>query len=83
MAMENTQFETLIEQVRDLHRVADEITRSPRFENHVRARLNWSRDVPQVPSDQRNLADAVVDALGTPRLSSAQSARLHKAFFGR
>ncbi|HEU5010346.1 MAG TPA: hypothetical protein VFT33_06600 [Gaiellaceae bacterium] len=83
MAIEEPQFESLLEQVRDLHRVADQLTRSPRLDEHIQARLSWSRDVPPVPSDQRVLADAVVEALESPRLSSAQSRRLRNAFFGR
>ena len=83
MAIEEPRFESLLEQVRDLHRVADELTRSPRLNEHIQARLSWSREVPSVPSDQRELADAVVEALESPRLSSVQSRRLRNAFFGR
>ena len=83
VAIDEPQFDSLLEQVRDLHRIADELTRSPRLNEHIQARLNWSRDVPSVPSDQRDLADAVVDALAAPRLSSTQARRLRNAFFGR
>jgi hypothetical protein len=83
MALDEKRFESLHEQVRELHRLADELTRSPRLRQHVRARLYWSRDVPSVPADQVKLADEVVDALATPRLSSSQSRRLHRAFFDR
>jgi hypothetical protein len=83
MAVDDEHFESLLEQVRDLHRRADELTRSPRLHDHIRARLSWSREVPSVPSDQRELADEAVDALASPRLSSVQSRRLQKAFFGR
>ena len=83
MAIDEPQFDSLLEQVRDLHRIADELTRSPRLNEHIQARLSWSRDVPSVPSDQRDLADAVVDALAAPRLSSTQARRLRSAFFGR
>ena len=83
MAVDEEHFESLLEQVRDLHRRADELTRSPRLHDHIRARLSWSREVPSVPSDQRELADEAVDALASPRLSSVQSRRLQKTFFGR
>jgi hypothetical protein len=83
MAVDDEHFESLLEQVRDLHRRADELTRSPRLHEHIRARLSWSREVPSVPSDQRELADEAVDALASPRLSSVQSRRLQKTFFGR
>jgi uncharacterized protein Yka (UPF0111/DUF47 family) len=83
MAVDDEQFESLLEQVRDLHRRADELTRSPRLHDHIRARLSWSREVPSVPSEQRELADEAVDALASPRLSSVQSRRLQKTFFGR
>jgi hypothetical protein len=76
-------FQSLLEQVRDLHRIADELTRSPRLHDHVRARLTWSRDVPPVPPEQRRLADEVVDVLGSRRLSATQSRKLHRAFFRR
>jgi hypothetical protein len=76
-------FQSLLEQVRDLHRIADELTRSPRLHDHVRARLTWSREVPSVPPEQRRVADDVVDVLGSPRLSAAQSRQLHRAFFKR
>ena len=83
MAVDDEHFESLLEQVRDLHRRADELTRSPRLHDHIRARLSCSREVPSVPSDQRELADEAVDALASPRLSSVQSRRLQKTFFGR
>ena len=76
-------FQTLLEQVRDLHRRTDEITREKvRFDAHVRARLSWS-DPPTIPAAQRELADEVVDALATPRLSTVQSQRLWRAYFGK
>jgi len=31
MAIDEPQFDSLLEQVRDLHRIADELTRSPRL----------------------------------------------------
>jgi len=76
-------FQTLLEQVRDLHRRTDEITRSKtRVHENIRARLSWN-DPPSIPSEQRELADEVVNALNTPRLSSAQSRQLWRAYFGR
>jgi hypothetical protein len=56
---------------------------SNRLHANVRARLNWDRDPPPLPPDQRKIADDAVDALSTPRLSSAQSRLLQRAFFGR
>jgi hypothetical protein len=83
VGVEGDVFETLLEQVRDLHRRTDEITRSKtRVHQHIRARLTWS-DPPSLPPDQRMLADEVVNALDTPRLSSAQSRKLWRAYFDR
>ena len=81
--MDNEPFETLIEQVRDLHRRTDELNRSKAQTVHanVRARLSWNNP-PSLPVDQRNLADEVVEMLSTPRLSSAQSRRLWRTYFG-
>jgi hypothetical protein len=76
-------FETLLEQVRGLHRRTDEITRSKtRLHENIRARLMWS-PAPTLPDDQRKLSDEVVRALDTPRLSSTQSRQLHRVYFGR
>ena len=76
-------FQTLLEQVRDLHRRTDELTRSKsRLHENVRARLSWNV-APSLPTDQRELADEVVDALSQPRLSTSQSRQLYKAYFGR
>jgi len=83
VTIEEPQFETLLDQVLDLHRRADELTRSPRLHDHVRARLAWSKDVPSLPREQRDVADEVVTALGTRNLSPGQSRALHRAFFGR
>lgn len=83
MGVEDETFETLLEQVRDLHRRTDEITRSTsRVHEHVRARLSWT-DPPPLPTDQRELADEVVNTLDNPRLSSAQSRKLWRAYFDR
>ena len=82
--MDDEPFQTLIEQVRDLHRRTDELHRSKVQGVHanVRARLSWNAP-PTLPTDQRNLADEVVEALSTPRLSSTQSRQLWRAYFGK
>jgi hypothetical protein len=83
VGVEDEVFETLLEQVRDLHRRTDEITRSKsRVHEHIRARLSWN-DPPSLPADQRELADEVVNALDTPRLSSQQAGKLWRAYFDR
>ena len=84
LAVDDDPFQTLIEQVRDLHRRTDELNRSKaqRVHDNVRARLSWNAP-PSLPVDQRNLADEVVTALSTPRLSSAQSRRLWRTYFGK
>ena len=76
-------FQTLLEQVRELHRRTDELTRSrSRVHENIRARLSWNVP-PSLPSEQRELADEVVDALSAPKLSTYQSRQLYKAYFGR
>ena len=76
-------FQTLLEQVRELHRRTDELTRSrSRVHENIRARLTWNVP-PSLPSEQRELADEVVDALSAPKLSTLQSRQLYKAYFGR
>ena len=76
-------FQTLLEQVRELHRRTDELTRSrSRVHENIRARLSWNVP-PSLPSEQRELADEVVDALSAPKLSTFQSRQLYKAYFGR
>ena len=83
MAIDDDVFQTLLEQVRELHRRTDEITRSKwMVRENVRARLSWN-DPPSLPRDQRALADEAVEALDTPRLSSSQSRKLGRAYFGR
>ena len=78
------QFESLLEQVRDLHRRADRITReTSRLQANVQARLSWERNPPPLPSEQREIADEVVEILGGRKLSSSQSRALQRAFFGR
>jgi len=83
LAIDDEVFQTLLEQVRELHRRTDEITRSKWIvEENVRARLSWN-DPPLLPDDQRALADEVVKALDTPRLSSQQSRKLWRTYFGK
>jgi hypothetical protein len=82
--IDDAKFQSLLEQVRELHHLADELTReSTRIHANVRARLSWDRDPPALPRAQREIADAVVDVLGTSRLSSTQSRQLQRAFFRR
>jgi hypothetical protein len=77
-------FESLLAQVRELHRRADEITREThRLHTNVRARLAWDRQPPPLPTEQREIADQAVDALSTRRLTAAQARMLHRTFFGR
>jgi hypothetical protein len=82
---DDEQFQSLLEQVRELHRLADEVTRErTRIDANVRARLSWDdRNAPHLPSQQREVADEAVEALSKPRLSRPQSKQLYKAFFGR
>jgi hypothetical protein len=83
LAIDDEVFQTLLEQVHELHRRTDEITRSKRrVHENIRARLSWNAP-PSLPSKERELADEVVNALDTPRLSTAQSRRLWRAYFGR
>jgi hypothetical protein len=83
LAIDDDVFQTLLEQVRDLHRRTDEITRSKtRLHDNIRARLSWN-DPPSLPSEQRELADQVVEALDTPRLSTGQSRQLWRTYFGK
>jgi hypothetical protein len=82
--VDDEQFQSLLEQVRDLHRLADEVTReSSRLRANVQARLSWERDPPTLPPTQREIADEVVEILSKPRLSSSQVRQLQRAFFGR
>jgi hypothetical protein len=85
VSVDDQQFQSLLEQVRELHRLADELSREKvRFDAHVRARLSWDdRSAPPLPREQRDLADEVVEALSKPRLSSSQARQLHRVFFGR
>ncbi len=82
--MDNEPFQTLLEQVLDLHRRTDELNRSKARSVHesIRSQLNWNTPA-SLPRDQRNLADEVVEALTKPRLSTAQSRQLWRAYFGK
>jgi len=83
VAIDDKVFQMLLEQVRELNRRTDEITRSrTRVHNNIRARLSWN-DPPSLPSEQREVADEVVEALATPRLSTMQSQKLWRAYFGK
>jgi hypothetical protein len=76
-------FQTLLEQVRDLHRRTDELTRSKtRVHENIRARLSWNV-APSLPEEQREIADEVIDVLSQPRLSTSQSRLLNKTYFDR
>ena len=83
MSIDDEVFQTLLEQVRELHRRTDEITRSKwMVQENVRARLNWNDPISLRP-DERKLADEVVEALETPRFSSSQSRLLWRTYFDR
>ena len=81
MPVDDETFESLLDQVRDLHRLADEATRErARFDAYVQARLRWDdRNDISLPTGQRDLADEAVEALSKPRLSSSQSRLLYRA----
>ena len=83
--LDEEKFQSLLEQVRELHRLADEATRErARFDAYVQARLRWDdRAAPALPAAQRDLADQAVDALSRPRLSTSQSRQVYRAFFGK
>ena len=84
MPIEDAQFQALLEQVRELHRLADELTRSStRIHANVRARLTWDPQPPSLPPEQRKVADVVVELLEKPSLSSSQSRQLQRTFFGK
>ena len=69
--------------MRDLHRRTDELTRSKtRVHENIRARLSWNV-APSLPTEQREIADEVVEALTQPRLSTSQSRLLYRTYFGR
>ena len=84
MPMDAMQFQSLLDQVRELHQRADELTHSStRIHTHVRARLNWEIDTQTLQPEQKKLADEAVEVLGKPGLSSSQSRQLQHAFFGK
>ena len=85
MPVDDENFQSLLDQVRKLHRLADEATRErARFDAHVHARLRWDDgNAPPQPPIQRDLADEAVDLLSKPRLSSSQSRQLYRVFFRR
>ena len=85
MPLDDERFQSLLDQVRELHRMADEATRErSRFDAYVRARLQWDdRNAPLLPASQRDLADEAVAALSKPRLSGSQSRQLYRVFFGK
>jgi hypothetical protein len=83
VAIDDDVFQTLLEQVQELHRRTDETARSKWIvQENVRARLSWN-DPPSLQPDERKLADEVVNALDTPRLSSSQSRKLWRTYFGK
>ena len=56
--LDEAEFESLLDQVRDLHRRTDEITRSKsRLHEHIRSQLRWERTPATVPPEQRDLAE--------------------------
>jgi hypothetical protein len=82
--LDEAEFESLLDQVRDLHRRTDEITRSKsRLHEHIRSELRWQRKPATIPWEQRALAEEVVEVLSKPRLSSSQARRLYETYFGR
>ena len=82
--IDGVEFQSLLEQVRQLHQLADELTHSStRIHANVRARLNWSEEPPTLPPDQSKLADEGVEVLEKPQLSSSQARQLQRAFFGK
>jgi hypothetical protein len=83
MPLDDVEFQSLLEQVRELHQLADDLTHSPRLHANIRARLNWDTQPPALPQEQKKLADEVVKVLAKTRLSSSQSRRLQRAFFGK
>jgi hypothetical protein len=82
--VDDREFQSLLEQVRELHQLADELAPSnARIEANILARLSWDPDPPRLPPQQRELADEVVEALAKPRLSSWQARQLRRTFFGK
>ena len=82
--LDEAEVESLLDQVRALHRRTDELTRSKsRLHEHIRSELRWERRPSTIPSEQRALVEEVVEALSKPRLSSSQARRLYETYFGR
>jgi hypothetical protein len=79
--IDDVRFQTLLEQVRELHQLADELTHSPRIHTNVRARLYAYPHPPSLPQEQRELADEIVELIKDRRLSSRQAGQLERAFF--
>jgi hypothetical protein len=83
LAIDDELFQTLLEQIRDLQRRTEEVTHSKtRVHDNIRARLSWN-EPPSLPRPQRDVADEVIEVLATPRLSTMQSRRLWRAYFGK
>jgi hypothetical protein len=81
VAVDDPEFQSLLQQVRQLQQLTDELTRSSvRIHANVRARLSWENP-PELPPEQRELADEIVEVLAQPRLSSSQQRLLYRAFF--
>ena len=85
VSVEGEKFDSLLDQIRELHRLADELTYAkPRLHDNIRARLGRIPDrPPALPPEQQELADQAIDLLTTPRLSSSQARKLERAFFER
>jgi hypothetical protein len=82
--VDDAEFQSLLEQVRELHQLADELAGSTTWiRANVRARLNWDPAPPPLPPPERELADKVVEVLERPRLSSSQIRKLQHAFFDK
>ena len=83
VTVDEAQFQTLLDQVRELHQLADELTHSSTMIHaNVRARLSWNQP-PVLPPEQTKLADEAVEMLGLPRLSPSQARQLQRIFFGK
>ena len=81
--MDDEPFQTLLEQVQDLHRRTDELNRSKaRVCPREHPSATQLADSVEPSSRSEDLADEVVEALSTPRLSSVQSRQLWRAYFG-
>ena len=81
VSIDDVQFQTLLEQVRELHQLADELTHTPRIHTNVRARLYAYPNPPSLPQQQRELADEIIELIKDRRLSARQAGQLERAFF--